>query len=203
MKFKPLLQSKPPRWPRKGDLPFRAAKRSESGGPLAADTFSRTVFIMDGFMRAGQELADVALREPLPGPGRHELIFPMLYCYRHGIETGLKWIISQYGRQVRVTRPNLNETHNLMDLWGDCLKIYEACGTRADDEANAAVGRAVKQFHDWDKAGMRFRYATSKQRRAATFQYENIDIENLKEVMTAIAHFLSGSDGWLNDLVNV
>jgi len=199
MKFEDLLQSEPYRWPRKGDLPLKAAKRSKSAGPLATDAVSRTVFIMDGFMLSGEELADVGLREPLR---RHELVFPMLYCYRHAIETGLKWIVGQYGRQVGVTRPDLNHTHNLVDLWGDCLKIYEACGTKADNEANSAVGRAVKQFHNWDKAGIRFRYATSKHGGTVKFQYDHIDIENLKDVMAGIHNFFSGSDGWLNDIVN-
>jgi hypothetical protein len=72
--------------PKKGDLPFRKAKRAEVAGPLAADGLTRTVSIMDGFMHAGTALADLALKERLR---RYDLVYPMLFCYRHAVETGL------------------------------------------------------------------------------------------------------------------
>ena len=47
-------------------------------------------------------------------------------------------------------------------LWTYFEEINKAYGARADDEALLAVGQIVKQFHDWDKGGMTFRYATAK-----------------------------------------
>ena len=87
---------------------------------------------MDGFMLAGAALADLALREPIQ---RYDLVYPMLSCYRHAVETGLKWLITQYGPQVGVTPPNINDTHDLLRLWYDCVRVYEACGKNEDDEA--------------------------------------------------------------------
>jgi hypothetical protein len=200
MNFEDLLTPKPYRWPKRGDLPFRKAKSVEAAGTLAPDGLSRAVFIMDGFMRAGTALADdLVLKEP---HSRFDLVYPMLFCYRHAVETGLKWLITQYGPPVGVTPLDINDTHNLLTLWCYFDQINKACGARADDEALLAVGQIVKQFHDWDKGGMTFRYATAKDGAVAQFQHSNVDIENLKDVMSGVAHFFSGSDGWLGSIAN-
>src|ERR1700689_5462168 len=120
MKFEDLLTQKASRWPKKGDLPFRKAKRAESAGHLAADGTTRAVSIMDGFMLAGTALADLALKERRR---RYDLVYPMLFCYRHAIETGLKWLSTQYGPPVGVTPQNINETHDLLSLWNDFNRI--------------------------------------------------------------------------------
>jgi hypothetical protein len=197
MTFESILTQKPPRWPRNGDLPFRKASSQEE--LLVTDEISRTVFIMDGFMRAGSALADIALGERLR---RYNLVYPMLYCYRHAVETGLKWLITQYGPPVGVKPQNINDTHDLLSLWHDFRRINDACGAKADDEALIAVEKAVEQFHDWDKNGVKFRYATTAKGAVTKLQYAHIDIENLKDVMSGVAHFFSGSDGWLDDIAN-
>jgi hypothetical protein len=199
MTFEDLLNPKPYRWPKKGDLPFRKAAHPETAGPLASDGLTRAVSIMDGFMLAGAALADQALKEKLQ---RYDLVYPMLFCYRHAIETGLKWLIVQYGSQVGATPEDLNETHDLWTLWEHCLTIYHACGDGADTNGLKAVGQIVKQFHDWDKRGMTFRYATTKHGAVVKFQHPDIDIENLKDVMSGVAHFFSGSDGWFDSIAN-
>lgn len=200
MNFEDLLKPKPYRWPKTGDLPFRKAKNSEDAGTLAADEISRAVFIMDGFMRAGAELADLLLKkEP---HSRFDLVYPMLFSYRHAVETGLKWLITQYGPPVCVTPQDINETHDLLCLWTYFDKINTACGARADDEALLAVAKIVRQFHEWDKGGMKFRYATAKSGAVAKFQHSDVDIKNLKDVMCGVANFFSGSDGWLDSIAN-
>ena len=192
--------NQPCRWPKKRDLPLRKASRAETAGRLAGDRLTRTVFIMEGFMHAGAVLADMALSDHIQ---RNELIYPMLYCYRHAVETGLKWLITQYGPPFGVTPQNINDTHDLMTLWQHFRQIKDACGVEPNDEALTAVEKAVKQFHDWDKGGVTFRYATTSKGAVAKFQYANIDIENLKDVMSGIANFFSGSDGWLDSITNV
>jgi hypothetical protein len=194
-----ILHREPLRWPKKGDLPFRKAKHSEAAGVLGTDGLTRSVSIMDGFMLAGAALADSALRERIR---RYDLVYPMLFCYRHAVETGLKWLIMQYGPPVGVSPQNINDTHDLLSLWRDCVQVYHACGAKADDEALKALGKIIKQFHDWDKGGIKFRYATGKDGTMAKFQHSDVDIENLKDVMSGVANFLNGSDGWLDSIAN-
>ena len=199
MKFESILNQKPYRWPKKGDMPFRKAVCTDAAGQLAADGLNRTVSIMDGFMHAGNALADLALKERLR---RFDVVYPMLFCYRHAVEAGLKWLITQYGPPVGVKPENLNDTHDLLCLWHNFNLINKDCGAKADDEALIATGKIIRQFHDWDKGGMTFRYATSKKGVVAKFQHANIDIENLKDVMKGVANFLDGSDGWLDSIAN-
>ena len=199
MDFDDLLKPKPYRWPKKGDLPFRKAKSAEATGTLATDGVSRAVFIMDGFMRAGTELAALVLKEQHP---RVDLVYPMLFCYRHAVETGLKWLITQYGPPVGVAPLDINDTHDLLCLWKYFYQIHTACGASENDDELLTVGKIIKQFHDWDKGGMTFRYATTKNGAVAQFQHANVDIENLKDVMSGVAHFFSGCDGWLDSIAN-
>lgn len=49
---------------------------------------------------------------------------------------------------------------------------------------------------------MTFRYATTKNGAVVEFQYQNIDILNLKDVMLGISHFFDGSDGSLDMIAN-
>lgn len=65
-----------------------------------------------------------------------------------------------------------------------------------------AVGQVIKQFHDWDKGGMTFRYATANGGAVAKFQHSNVDIDNLKDVTSGVANFFNGSDGWLDSIAN-
>ena len=63
-----------------------------------------------------------------------------------------------------------------------------------------AVEQIVKQFHDWDKLGDMFRYATRKNGGVKKFQYSKIDLRNLKDVMAGVDNFFNGCDGWLTDI---
>jgi hypothetical protein len=97
---------------------------------------------------------------------------------------------------------HLDDTHDLLKLWGYCNCLFRACGTKDEEEAIESFGKIVKQFHDWDKKGIAFRYATKKGGAVVEFQHSHIDIVNLKDVMDGVANFLSGSDGWLDSIAN-
>jgi len=181
-----FLNPKPSRWPQQGDLPFQDAMREEASGPLTDDWKARWVFIMDGFMLAGRTLADQAVNEKFE---RYDLVYPMLFCYRHAVEIGLKWLIAQYGPRLGVYPSDLNKTHNLCALWQHCVRVFDACGGAGEDKDTLnAVGHIVKQFHDWDKRGMTFRYATTTSGAVVKFPYGRIDIANLKDVMSGVAY---------------
>lgn len=201
MNFSDLLNPKPCRWPKKDDRPFRNATYPDIAGELASDGFTRGVFIMHGFMLAGAALADQVLNAN-NRLERNTLVYPMLFCYRHALETGLKWLITQYGPSVHIRPECLSESHDIMSLWGHCLEVYTACGASADDEDLKAVEQVVKQFHDWDKSGIAFRYATKKDGALVSFRHSSIDIHNLKDVMNGVANFFQGSDGWLDGIAN-
>jgi hypothetical protein len=200
MKFEPLLNPTRGRWPKKGDRPFRAARDAQVGARLADHPIPRAVHMMDGFMSAGATLADQAAQHDFR---RHDLIYPSLYCYRHAIELGLKWLVGMYGPAVGVAPENLDATHDLWGLWKSFLLISQAYGESADNEASKAVGQIIKQFHDWDGRSDAFRYATNRQGGVAKFQNYNIDLNNLKDVMAGVTNFFTGADGFLDQMSDV
>ena len=197
--FDKLLQPEPYRWPTRRDRAFRRPKAAADGAPIAQDTLERTVAIMGGFMQAGDNLAQRALDDPI---ARLELIYPITYCYRHAIETGLKWLVAQYGRPVGVSIEDINQTHDLLELWRAYIRIVEACGEDPSKEETATVGKIVKEFHDRDKGSFAFRYATDSKGAHVTLPDADIDLENLRDVMQAVANYMTGADGYLDHLTS-
>jgi hypothetical protein len=79
------------RWPEIGDKPFRPVQSPEARGvPLVVGRFQREITIMSGFKLAGDELATLMLGDQ---PHYFKLVFPTIFCYRHVIELGLKFLL--------------------------------------------------------------------------------------------------------------
>ena len=77
----------------------------------AADGLTaRDAFIWDGYMTGGAALIDEAERRPQDRDG---LVYPILFNYRHGLETALKWIIERYGRLASVRLDPNDRSHDL------------------------------------------------------------------------------------------
>ena len=187
---------KPPcRWPKPGDLPFRKVAGAETSGRLSRDGFMRGIRMLDGFMRAGTLLADQAKDQP-------ELIYPALYCYRHGIELWLKWLIAMYRRSAGVRPENPRDAHDLWSLWTDFRSVHKAYGVEADDKGLMAVEQVIKQFHDWDKKGEVFRYPANRNGKVGRHQYLDIDLANLGDVMAGLVNFFNGIDEWLDAIAS-
>jgi hypothetical protein len=197
MDFKDLLNPKPRRWPKKGDRPFRNAKDLEIAAPLPDERVMREVLMIEGFMCAGAALVDQATTERFR---QNDLVYPAIYCYRHAIELWLKWLVTLYGPSAGVRLDDLD--HDLWALWGRFRQVCVACGDRTNKEGVDAVEQIVKDFHDWDKEGNKFRYASPKKGGGAhKFPLPDIDFMNLRDVMTGVDNFFNGSDGWLSDAV--
>ena len=73
------------RWPTKGDQLLKVSSDRDEGFPQ--DGVSRHVLLWDGYMAAGNALDDACRKDPLE---RHDLIYPILFCYRHGVELAMK-----------------------------------------------------------------------------------------------------------------
>ena len=61
-----------------------------------------------------------------------------------------------------------------------------------DNEADAAVGQIVKDFHDLDKAGVAFRYGWGKNRKEIKLPDGPIDLANIRDVMEGVADYFNG-----------
>ena len=181
------------RSPKKGDRLLKESQDWERGVKFSNDIISRHVQIWDGNMRAGAILISAWAEN---SPGRHYLIYPILFNYRHSIELAMKWIINMYGGHATV-RIDDYENHNLWKLWCLCKQIIVELGS--EDEEIPVVEQIIKDFHDLDGSGQNFRFAYSKVNRTLLeLPKYPIDLLHIQDVMEGVAHFFYGTDAQLD-----
>jgi hypothetical protein len=125
-------------------------------------------------------------------------VYPILFCYRHGLELAIKWNIDRYGRYASIPKEEDYAHHNLWQLGQACRKVILEVGSDGETDALLAVEQVVKDFHDLDKGSFSFRYSTDKQ--GAVIQLPNapFDLTNIKDVMEAVNNLFTGADGQLD-----
>lgn len=185
------------RWPKKGDRLLRAEGGWQRGITFDEQKISRDVHIWDGYMTAGATLVERCQRSDNPLE-RHELVYPILYCYRHGLELAMKWIISQYGKYAQIPQDD-HQHHDLWSLWQVCKKVILEVGSDGGNEALNAVEQIVKDFHDLDRGSFSFRYSTDKKGMVVRLPKEPFDLANIKEVMEGVNNLFTGADGQLDN----
>lgn len=183
-------------WPSKGDRLLRAEGEWNKAVSFENQEIARYVYIWEGYMHAGAALVEECERTD-SRLDRHELVYPILFCYRHSLELAMKWIIGQYGRYAGVDASD-HLHHDLWTLWGACKKVILEVGSDGETEGLAAVEQVVKDFHDLDKGSFSFRYSTDKN--GATIRLPNVafDLANIKRVMEAVNNLFTGADGQLD-----
>ncbi len=183
------------KWPKKGDRLLRAENDWQRSVTFTEHEIARHVHIWDGYMQAGAMLVegcqsnDQALR--------HGLIYPILFCYRHGLELAIKWIIQRYGGHTDIPEEDCTH-HDLWRLWKICKKIIIDVGSDGDTGSLMAVEQVVKDFHDLDKGSFSFRYSTDKKGALICLPDVPFDLTNIKDVMEAVNNLFSGADGQLD-----
>jgi len=185
------------RWPKKGDRLLQPSGDWDTSAALENHPTARDAFIWDGFMTAGGALVDETEDRPFD---RDQLIYPILFNYRHGLEMAMKWTIQHYGELADVAFDKRN--HNLWSPWTRCKKIIVETRLPGDpDEPVRAVEQIVKDFHDIDKQSTAFRYSVDKNGCILELPTHRIDLKNLQEVMEGVNNFFQGSDGYLDNIM--
>lgn len=182
------------RWLRDDDTLLREPAKWNDGVSFSKYTYSRHVHIWTGFMAAGDMLTQIALQDSMQ---KDNLIFPILYNYRHGVELALKWFINNYNRYIGDFNISSN-IHDLRKLWSNFRKIVISFEPHYN-KTLANAERIIEQFHALDKNSVSFRYPGDKRGNAIALPAGLIDIQNLKDVMEAVDNFFSDCDGWLNE----
>jgi hypothetical protein len=187
------------RWPKKGDRLLRTSDDWQTSASFAPHQMSRDAFIWDGYMTAGATLIDEAERRPHE---RYTLVYPILFNYRHGLETAMKWTIERYGTLANVALDPDVRNHDLWALWKQCKAILLSVPTSDDDEPLRAVEQVVKDFHDLDQYAVALRYSKNKDGVTILLPDKPIDLVNLQGVMEGVDNFFKGVDGMLNDILS-
>lgn len=157
---------------------------------------ARHVHIWEGYMKAGAALVDECERSDFR-LDRHELAYPILFCYRHALELAMKWVIGRYGHYAPIS-PDDYRHHNLWELWMACKTIILDVGSDGENGALHAVERVVKDFHELDKGSFSFRYSTDKKGMVISLPDVSFDLANIKDIMEGMNNFFTGVDGQLD-----
>ncbi|NIA68444.1 hypothetical protein HBA54_07545 [Pelagibius litoralis] len=184
------------KWPSKGDRLLRAENDWDKSVTFAEHDIARDVHIWDGYMRAGAVLVEQCQLSK-DRVDRHELIYPILFCYRHGLELAMKWIIGQYGGWAGIQIDDYLH-HDLWKLWTACKKVMVEVGSAEEIDGLHATEQVVRDFHELDKGSFSFRY--SRDLNGMTIRLPDVpfDLANIKEVMEAVNNLFTGADGQLD-----
>jgi hypothetical protein len=180
------------RWPKDTDRLLLAPASPEQGAETTRDTFARDVFMGSGYMHAGAILIERCLADPRCA---HELIYPILFNYRHALELEIKWVLNTYGRFADIQ--NFERNHNLTQLWKACRQVIEEVGGPSQDGSLEAVEHIVLEFHALDPASFAFRYSTDKKGKPVPLP-QSVDLKNIRDVMEGVENFFQGVDGQLD-----
>jgi len=128
---------------------------------------------------------------------RFDLVYPILFNYRHGLKAAIKRVLDRYGRYTAIE--TYDKDHNLHKLWKVCRQVIEEVGGQGgDDEALNAVEKIVHEFHSLDPESFSFRYSTKKNVKVVRLPDFAIDLEHLGDVMEGVNNFFTGVDGQLD-----
>ena len=174
------------RWPTKGDRIFSAGRDARPADSIG----ERNYRLGKGYKLAGDVLVGNFLGEPRD---HDNLIYPILYCYRHYIEVALKEIVEDHGQWMGITLSK--KDHNLRELWKLFLQIALAYHHDPSNEAAIVVSNCIEEFAQVDPGSFAFRYARDKRSDALIpLGFGAIDLVNVLDVMNGIQNFFECSD---------
>jgi hypothetical protein len=174
------------RWPTNGDRIFSPGRHATP----ADDVGERAYRLGKGYKLAGDVLVGNFLGEPRD---HDNLIYPILYCYRHYIEVALKEIVEKHGQWIGITLSKID--HNLPELWKIFLQIAVAYHNDPSDETVVVVSGCINEFAQVDPGSFAFRYARDKRSGALIpLGFGTIDLVNVLDVMNGIQNFFECAD---------
>ncbi len=184
-------------WPQADDVIFREGRDPDTTAELDWFGMGTLAAYADGYSRAAGLLIDAAeegrlLLHP------DNLLYPIVFLYRHSVEIRLKLIIAaaSYHLTGSIDFDSLHKTHSLHRLWN---RARELVGEAHPDAADLPLGdaeRVLLQLHRLDPHSTAFRYSLTKngKRHDLGEAPRKVDLGNLCDVMNRLENFL---DTWL------
>jgi hypothetical protein len=142
----------------------------------------------DGYKRAGDILASRAKEEFAPD----ELLYPILFLYRHYLELELKGLVAYSSRltEERIELTGLcKENHNLSKLWQMLEKNLGVL--HLNPEMVTAAEAWVHELHKVDTESQAFRYPFDRKDQQTMCGLDAVNIQNLSEKMTSLRNLMS------------
>ena len=122
-------------------------------------------------------------------------VFPICFLYRQYLELEMKKILPKYSELNKGEKINSLKGfgHNLMSVWNQVRFIISKAITYKDDiEMLNIVEDYIRQFHQFDKKSLKFRYLIDKELNILLKKTMKIDLKNLRERMEEIYIYFKG-----------
>lgn len=163
--------------------------------------------------RTGFRRAALALAEQVCETGRSQdlLVYPIVYLYRHHMELALKSIIDLacvvLDHELTDEEFKKLGRHDLADLWNLAKPLLSkvVCDeTPLPPDDLEGIDSYIRQLHEHDPDGQRFRYAMVKakraqaERRSLSPELRHINIRNFAIALEKLADYLDAIETDLN-----
>ena len=172
------------RWPTASDRAFVSAPPAY-GAWTAEDGRERLWRMIRGYRDAADFLVTKTESEPHV---RANLIYPIVFSYRHALELALKQLLEDYGHWAGHA-PDFRQ-HRLEFLWPKCREVIEQFNPGADPAPLDALAKLVGEFSDVDPGSFAFRYASDTAGRRIDIKISCIDLLELRNAMAGVHNFL-------------
>ena len=159
------------------------------GATAAEDMRERLWRMVKGYREAADLLVEEAEDEPYR---RSNLIYPIVFCYRHSLELGFKQLLEEHGQAVGGAPEHRD--HKLGSIWPRCRKVIEYYNPHADAEPLDVIQTVVGEMSDVDRDSYSFRYASDTKGQRVELKIESIDLLQLRAAMAGIHNLLECVD---------
>lgn len=174
------------RMPRDGDQLFRTVR--DPFALLAQQPAERMYRLNLGYKLAGDVLVERALRDRVE---RRNLLFPIIFSYRHYVELAIKALLDEHAATVGY-KPDLSK-HELTRLWEQLRKMLELGGGFHQLHLTA-MSSIIAESASIDPGSFSFRYPTSLKGEAFDLPPDGVDLLNFHDVMNGVENWFQCAD---------
>jgi hypothetical protein len=133
-----------------------------------------------------------------------QLIYPIVYLYRHHTELVLKAVIDN-ANALLGKQDGKMLVHGLLGLWKKARPLLKDVCDLVDHphyrvEDLEGVESYIRQLNRHDPDGQRFRYATTKQGASLNTELKVINVRVFAILMEGLADYLECIESWFGDL---
>lgn len=180
-------------WPTKGQKAFVEAHPGSSAF-IAQDTKERLWRMVKGYHLAADILVEKAEDQEVLA---RNLIYPIVFNYRHSIELALKWLIAEHGKIIDVNE--IFNTHNIGEIWPHCRRLTLKFNKGADITSLDALEKLILEFSEMDASSFSFRYAKTNKGVEIRIKSNAITLSELKEAVSGIHTMLECIESQIDD----
>ncbi len=182
------MSGKSSNWPRTGDTLFAAGLAWEDSAlvSIGVDSFLH-------YALSYKEAADMVVEQVKSSHASPDaIILPVFVLYRHCLELMLKALI-RLGGLLEGTGQDFPRTHQLELLWKECRPLLERTFPDGEKADTNAVESCIRELAALDPSGEASRYPEKKDGASTIPQDVPVSLHNIREVMSRIGGFLTGS----------